>query len=372
VPAVPGRSLAGYDLLILRKGARTAFGGVRDKLLLLVAIPVLLLLAAQGAGNVVAALGDLPPPARLPIAMLTGLAPNLAVARRLAHLREHSVVAPAALRADAAAAYALFWNALPAAAAMTILLAGTASLAAAAAEGPSLLLAYGTGGAAAFAASRAQAALGPALARRLAGRGAVRRLQLAAPGRGQRVRDLMASRTGLPRLPFRANMPAFAALGAATAAGGAVPLAHAGERGAAASAVCALLLLFPLLLRQQAALLRYLLFLGDSPTSATLVPIALGASATAGALAVAAVATDNPVSPAVAAAGALLLFAAAALLRALHHATKPRRAADFAIQLDLAALIAAAIAVPWLAPPLLAARLFLLHRQARALRHIAP
>jgi hypothetical protein len=368
VPAVPGRTLVAYDLLILSKGARAAFGGPRDRLLLLIAAPLLLLIAIEGAGSVSATLGEVPAPGRMLAAMLAGLAPNLAIGRRLAHLREHSAVAAAALRREAAAAYAIFWNAFPACLAMALFLAGTGSVAEAAALAPPLLLSYAAGAAAAFAARRAHAAARLGLARRRAARGERRPLRLTAPSRRRRVADLIASRTGLPRLPLGANMLAFTALGALATASSL--LIHADPGRAEAFAALAFLLLFALLLRQQAAVLRYLLFLGDAPAGAALVPLALAGSLAVGA--VAAAAGTGLGKPALAAAAALLAFAAAALLRGLHHAVRPRRAADLAIHLDFAAFLVAGIVLPWLALPLLAVRLFLLHRQAQTLRHIAP
>jgi hypothetical protein len=162
-------------------------------------------------------------------------------------------------------------------------------------------------------------------------------------------------------------------LGALVAAGYAFLAAHGAQGAAPVAAALAMLLLFLLLLREQAAVLRYVLFLGVGPAGPVLVPIALAACFAAGAFAASAVAGSGSIGAlAAAAAAALILFAAAALLRGLHHATKPRRAADLAIQIDVAAFVVAGIVVPWLAPPLLAGRLFLLHRHAQASRHIAP
>lgn len=366
MPAVSGRTLLAHDFKILWKGACAAFGGVRDRLLLLVAAPLLLLMAFEGAASASATLGDLPEPARMLIAMLAGFAPNLMIGRRLAHLREESVVAAAALRRDAAAAYAAFWNVLPFALAMAVLIggAGTWTLA------PPLLLSYGTGVASAFAARRSRAALRGRLQRWRAAGGGMPRLRLSAASRRGRIADLLASRAGLPRLTLAANLLAFAVLGALAATAYSLPVVHGGT---SAFAAAALLLVFVLLLREQAMLLRYLLFLGAGPAGLVLVPIALAASFAIGAIAAAAIAgAGRVVELAPAAAAALLLFAAAALLRGLHEATKPRRAANLAIQIDLAAFLVLGIVVPWLAPPLLAGRLFLLHRHALALRHIAP
>jgi len=373
VPAVSGRTLIAYDLRILWNGASAAFGGARDRLLLLLAAPLLLLMAIEAAAGASATLGDMPGPARMLFAMLAAFAASLAIGRRLASLREESVVAAAALRRDAAAAYATFWNLPPAAAAMAVLLGGTGTFGVAASLAPPLLLSYGFGMVSASAARRARAGLRDRLQRRRAAQGGVRRLRLGAAGRSARIADLLASRAGLPRLPLAANLIAFAAMGALACAGHAVLRVPGGEGGAAAFAAFALLLLFVLLLREQAMLLRYLLFLGVGPAGPALVPLALAASFATGAVAAAAVAGSGRIGELGHAAAALLiLFAAAALLRGLHHATKPRRAADFAIQIDFAAFLVAGIVVPWLAPPLLAGRLFLLHRHASALRHIAP
>lgn len=369
MPAVHGRTLVGYDLLILRNGARAAFGSARDRLLLLIALPLLILMAIEVARNASAAVADMTIPARMLAAMVAGFVPTLAIARRLAHLREHSAVAAAALRVKSAAAHLLFWNALPAAAATAILLGGAASLA------PPLLLSYGVGGASAWAVLRTQAALRRRVQRRRQARGSLRRLRLHAPSRRQRVADLIASRVGVPRLRFGANILALAALGAVTGAGYFFLLAATGPGRAAVfgALVLFLLVLVLLLLRQQAALLRYLLFLGDGPLGPALVPVALAGAFAAGAVAVRAVVGRDSIGELVlAAAAALLLFAAAALLRGLHFAVRPRRAADLAIQVDIAVLVVTGILMPWLAPPFLALRLLLLHRRALALRRIAP
>ncbi|HEX8191514.1 MAG TPA: hypothetical protein VF552_01310 [Allosphingosinicella sp.] len=371
MPAVLGRTLVGYDLLIMWKGARAAFSGTGDRLLLLVAGPLLVAMAAEGAAGASAALGALPTLIGMAAAMLAGFAPNLAIGRRLDHLRGHSIIAAAALRRDAAANYALFWNLLPLALTLAVLLGAAPRIEAAARFAPALLLSYASGAGAAWAARRAGAGVRDRLLRRRAGRGAARRLALSAAGRRRRVLDLVASRTGLPRLPLLANLVAFAALGAAIAAGWSLLLARSGLAGAAAFGASALLLIAAALLRQQAGLLRYLLFLGDSPLRAVAVPIALAGALALGATAAAA-AVGNGAGTASAAAAILLLLAAAALLRALHHSARPRRAADFAIQIDVAALLAAAIVLPWIAPLLVAGRLFLLHRRVQALRHIVP
>jgi hypothetical protein len=370
VPAVSGRTLIAHDLRILWNGASAAFGGARDRLLFLLAAPLVLLMAAQGAASASATIGDMPEPARMLMALIAGFAPNLMIRRRLAHLREESVVAAAALRRGAAAVYATFWNVLPAALAIAVLLGGAETLTRAALLAPPLLLAYGVGTASASGARHARSALQNRLQRRRAAQGGLRRLRLSAAGRRGRIADLLASRTGLPRLTFAANLLAFSALGALVTTGCALLIARGGAPAFAAAAV---LLIFVLLLREQAMLLRYLLFLGVGPAGPVLVPIALAAAFSVGAVTAAAVAGTGGIGElAAAAAAALLLFAAAALLRGLHHATKPRRAADLAIQIDFAAFLVAGIVVPWLAPPLLAARLFLLHRHAQALRHIAP
>jgi hypothetical protein len=366
VPAVFGRSLVGYDLLILWKGGRAAFGGLRDRILLLAAAPLLLLMAVQAAENASETTGNLTAPARMLIALLAAFGANLIIGRRLAHLREESVVSAAALHRHAAVVYAAFWNVLPFALAIAVLLgkAGTLTLAA------PLLLSYGIGVALAFAARHSRAALRDRLQRWRAAKGGLARLRLSAPSRRGRISDLLASRAGIPRLTLATNLLAFAVLGAVGATGYSLLVARG---GGPAFAAFALLLVFVLLLREQAMVLRYLLFLGVGPAGPMLVPIALAASFAVGCVAAAAVAGTGRIGElAAAAAAALLLFAAAALLRGLHYATKPRRAADLAIQIDMAAFLVAGIVVPWLAPPLLAGRLFLLHRHAQALRHIMP
>jgi hypothetical protein len=373
VPAVLGRSLVRYDLLILWKGARAAFSGTRDRLLLLLAVPLLGAMAVQGAAGVSAALGEAPASVQWLLAILAGFAPNLIIGRRLDHLREHSVVAAAALRRDAGAVYALFWNVPPFALAMAFLVGGAGSVPDAAGLAPPLLLAYGGGIVAALLSRRAGEALGREVRRRQLERGAGRRMRLSAASRRRRIADLAAGRTGLPRLALAANLLAFAALGALGAGGYALLRVHAAPGWAAGIAAGALVIAVTLLMRQQAALLRYLLFVGDGPERTALVPAALAAAMACGAVAAAALTGAGDLSE-VAAVSALgvILLAAFLLLRGLHHAARPRRAADFAIQIDAVALVAAGIAVPWLAAPLLAGRLFLLHRRARALRHVAP
>jgi hypothetical protein len=363
------RTLAAYDLLILRRGAAAAFSSKRDLLLIVLALPVLLLMAAEGFRNSAAALAAAPAPLRLLAAAATALAANLAILRRLDHLRADSIVAHAALRPAAAAGYAAAWNAVPLAGALALLLAAVPTLASA------LLAAaaYGLGAGAAAVARRIAFALRRSLQRRRTRRGPIRPLPLGQEARRSRIAALVAARAGFPGLSLRANLFALAALGALVAAAGAgLPTPSAAPAAPAAALLFAALIPFALLLRQQAALLRYLLFLGVTPAWPALVPLALAGALIGGFAVTAAAAGGAPAALAAGAAIALASFAVLALIRAFHFATRPRRTAELSIQVDLVALVVASVLTPMLAPALLAFRLFALHRRAAAMKHLAP
>jgi hypothetical protein len=361
--------LAAYDLLILRRGAAAAFSGKRDLLLIVVGLPVLLLMAAEGVRDFAAALATAPIPLRPVAAAAVALAANLAILRRLAHLRADSIVARAALRPAAAAGYAAAWNAVPLAAALALLLAAVPT----AASALLAAAAYGLGVGAAACARGMGLALMRRHQRRRATRGPARPLPLGQDARRGRIAAVIAARVGFPGRSLSANVLAFASLGALAAAVCArMPALSAAPAAPAAALLLGALIPFGLLLRQHAALLRYLLFLGTPPAGAALVPLAL-AGALVGGFAVTAAATGTPLVPlAAGAAAALGVFAVIVLIRAFHFATRPRRAAEFAIQIDLVALIVAAVVTPMLAPALLAFRLFALHRRAGAMQHLAP
>lgn len=363
------RTLILYDLMILRRSGAAAFARKRDILLLLVAVPIGLLLLIERGGEAAASIAELPATLTLPTTAAIALAVNLAVANRLAHLREECVVARQALRPAAARVYALFWNLPPLAAGLALSVAsgrGTILV-------PTFLLAYFAGIALAAAQKSVRRAFISWAARR---RNAGRRKNRAPLGerRRQRLIELLLVRMGLFGPSLTANLVGFAAIGAVTAA---IHLWLSSQLTAPAAAVIAgtpmLLLLILVLLRTPPSLLRYLLYLGDEPTRAALVATALAAALTGG-LTIGALATGvAPPLPLLTGAVALpLVFLALAMLRTLHFATKSRQTAEIAVQLDLAAAALVGLVALPLAPALLVVRLWMLARRARAMRYLAP
>lgn len=357
-----------YDLLILWKSGRAAFSRKRDLLLLAVAAIVGLLIAIQGAGAAAAALGALPILATAGIAAASALVVNLAAARRLAHLRQESVVARHALRRPEALAHALLWNLPPLLAMTALIVVSSRPLAAAAA----IALGYVFGILLAAAQRAAQERLRNWWGRRQAAAGA-RRRALAGNTRRDRIVQLLMARTGLAGQRIAANLLLFAGLGLVIGLshGWLAPRLDATAAGAIVGMLTLLVCLF--LLRTQPRLLRYLLYLGSSPMLPALVASALAAAFVAGLLIGMTGSAPAPPLPMLAAAAALvLLFLAAALLGTLHHATKSRQSAEIAIQVDLvAAGLIGFLAMP-LAVLALAARLWVLARRAHALRYISP
>jgi len=363
--------LVRYDLMILWKSGRAAFSTRGDIVLLLLAMPIALVAALSGARQAAPALGALPLVAKLLLTAGIALGANVAVRRRLAHLREESVVARYALRRGPAIAHATFWNFVP------FLAVAVGMLAAAREERlaltPLLLASYLAG--------VGLAALKGALRDRLAGwrnrrRAAARRarpVRFRGASREARARELIAARAGLFRLGLAANLLLFAALGALIGLG---RLGGTRPPAPPVSAVLAgllILLLLALLLRQHPPLLRYLLFLGtNAAVPAALIPTAMAGALVGGFLIAGGAAGAGPAAMLLWAAALLLLFALLALLRALHYATRSRQSAEIAIQLDLAALFIAGWVAPPLVPVALALRLFLLSRRVRDLRYAVP
>jgi hypothetical protein len=361
--------LVRYDLMILWRSGRAAFSTKSDILLLLLGVPAGLLAAQAGVQRAAPAVGALPLGVKLLLAAGVAFAVNIAVGRRLAHLREESVIARQALRAGPALLHAFCWNIAP-------FTAVTAALLLAPRDGqlllgPLLLGSYLGGVALAAAQAAIRARLVRWRNRSLAAAGGGRRLCFRGASRGARIRELIAARCGFP-MRFAASLLLFAGLGAAIGFGG---LGLAGPLAQPVAAVLAgllILVLLALLLRQHPPLLRYLLYLGSDPAGpAVLIPAAM-AGALVGGFLLAGGAAGAGVAMAIGGAAALLLlFILLALLRTLHYATRSRQAAEIAIQLDLVALFI----VGWAAPPLAAAalpvRLGLLWRRARRLRYLA-
>lgn len=360
-------ALIHYDLTILRRSAAAAFARKRDILLLILVIPVGLMLVIARMSDGAALLIALPNPLKLGLAILLALALNIAVGRRLAHLREDSLVARRALQPRQAVAHAAFWNVLPAASLLLLLIGATdpASLAVA------LSLAYLTGVALAAACESGQALLRSHRARpRKDRRG--RRAPQGATRRG-RIVALLAGRAGLFGPRFAANLLGFLAIGAMLGAAQSLLALIVSTPAAWSMAGLPLLVLLLALLRTQPASLRFLLALGSNPLLPGLVATALAVSLVGGFLA-AALLTNAAPALTLLAGGAvvLLLFAALSLLSSLHFATKRRHDAEMAMQVDLvAAAIVGFIALP-LAPLFLATRLWLLARRADTMRHLLP
>jgi hypothetical protein len=296
---------------------------------------------------------------------LGGFAVAHAVAARLGHLRAHTVMARHALQGSTVAVYAGFWTAPPLIAALAILGRGAEP----AVELGALLAAYAAGAAAALGSRALSRQLRHWIARRKGGAARPALPDLQKGTRRQRIARLLIARAGLRQVPSAANLALFAGCGATL--GLLVPLRAAGSFAfvllfAGFTAV----LLVGRALRQHPPLHRYLLFLGIMPTGTALVPL-LPVTVLVAAF-VTAAASVNAIPPLwlVGGAAALLLFLSLiALLRAYHYAAKSRQAAEFAIQIDFAMIAATALIAPPFAPVLLAARLWLLHRAAAALRH---
>lgn len=365
-----GRVLA-YDLIIIWKGFRAAFSKKRDVMVLLLAVPILLLLAVQGASNVANTVRYMPELSRMLLVSFTAFFTELAVDRRLAHLESESIVARLALRRGQRLLHRLFWNAPPLFASVTIMAAGTASSAPLAVRVVALVLTYAAGVGAGTLARRARRNLRRWRARRVAALGAARSLRLEGEERRQRIAALVAARTGLAGPSVAANAALFAALGALVALAYHFLLGALPRPGPEVIAGLAALVALGLLLRQHPPLLRYLLYLGVEPTWPALVPAVSALSLGAG-FVLGAAAMNLAQSPALAAvaAAAVLLFTVLALLRALHFATKSRQAAELAMQIDAVVILVAGFAAVPVAPVLLVARLVLLHRRARKLRFV--
>jgi hypothetical protein len=257
---------------------------------------------------------------------------------------------------------------VPLAGALALLLAAVPTLASA------LLAAaaHGFGAGAAAVARPIASALLRSFQRRRTRRGRIRPLPLGQEARRRRIAALVAARAGFPGLSLRANLLALAALGALVAAAAGLLALFAAPAAPAAALLFAASIAFALLLRQHAALLRYLLFLGIAPVWPAMVLLALAGALVGGFAATAAAAGGGPAALAAGAAIALASFAVLALIRAFHFATRPRRTAELAIQVDLVALVVASVLTPMLAPALLVLRLFALHRRAAAMKHLAP
>jgi hypothetical protein len=360
-----------YDLMIVWKGARAAFSRKRDWLLLVLGVPILSLLLSESASNWVRALRGTPEPGKMLLVGLTAFLTEWAVGRRLEHLESESVVARVALRRRPRLIHRLFWTAPPLVASVAIMAPGGGSAWPLPVRVGGLVLAYGAGSGAGALARFIQRHLHARAARRRAGSSPMRSIRLAGETRRGRIAALVAARTGLAGPSVAANAAVFAALGASIAGLYRVSLQLLPAPGPQALAGLAGLAAAGLLLRQHPPLLRYLLYLGVEPLAPVLVA-ALSAGSLAAGFALGAIGLAEAPAFAEIAAAALILFVAVALLRGFHFATRSRRSAELAIQLDLVLiLLAGLVAIP-LAPALLLARLAMLHRRARALSFVAP
>jgi hypothetical protein len=363
--------LFAYDLLIGWKGARAAFSRKRDLLLLLLAVPIFALVAAQGAANAVAVVRDLDLPARMLLLAVAGFVVNLAAERRIAHLAAESIVARLALRGGPRLVHRLFWNLLPFAALFSLAAPASGSQAIAL-RAAALALAYAVGAGAAALARRARLHLARRSNRRRAASGEARSIALTGRDRAKRIAALVAARTGVAGPSVAASALAFGIVGACIALAYRITAGTLPRPGAELLAAAAAAFAFGLLLRQHPPLPRYLLYLGIGPVGPALVPAASACSLAAG-LAVGAAALGLPDALALAAlaAAAVLLFLVLALLRAYHYAIRPRQAAELAMQIDAVAILLAGFVTPPAALLLLAGRFVMLHRRARSLRFAA-
>jgi hypothetical protein len=358
-------ALVAYDLLILRRGAGTAFSRRRDMLLLALALPVGTLLAWNAAGGLAEKASELPLAVKVMLVGLIGFAIAHASTARLVHLREHSMVARQALHGGTAAFHAAFWNALPLIAALTVFPNSQDP----APEVGALLASYAAGAAAAPGWRSLWRQLRRRAERRKsrAARVVVPDLQLGT--RRQRLVRLLIARSGLRKVPIGANLALFAGCGAMLGLllpwRASHPPAFAMPFAALATA-----LLIGRAMRQHPPLLRYLVFLGIMPTGPALVPLFPLTALVAGFVAATAGLGAIPLARLLGGAAAcLIILACIALLRGYHHASKSRQAAEFVLQIDFAIIAAAALIAPPFAPAFLLARLWTLRRSAVALRY---
>ncbi len=357
-----------YDLTILRRSARAAFARKRDLLLLLVVVPLLLALVVRYAGEASVAVGQLHIGVQITIAAVLALIVNAAVGRRLAHLGQESVVARYALRPEAAALYAGCWNLLPIGILAGLMVASSPPLTVGA-----VLLAYLAGGASAAVQTSAMDRLRAWAFRPGHIAMPIHATTLRGVSRRQRAIALLVRRSGLFGPSLSANLLGLGVIGAMI---GGLHLALASHLpGPAPVAVAGVLILLLLLasLRAHPSLLRYLTYLGLEPTLPAAVASALAAALLGGVLAVSIPAAfASPFAILAAAATLLLLFLAVALLRTLHFASKPRQSAEIAVQVEIAAFALVGYLAPPLAPAILIVRIWLLAREARALRSLVP
>jgi hypothetical protein len=335
-------------------------------------VPIVLLVAAQGASNAVVTLRAVSDPIKMLIVAATAFFVDLAVARRIGHLEAESVVARLALRTGPRLLHRLFWNAAPLIASVSIMAASSASAMPWPLRVAALILAYAAGTGAGAAMREAQRQIRRSRRQQFSDAGDVRPpRRLPGEERRQRIASLMASRSGLAGPSIGANAALFAGIGALI-----VLLYHLAQGivakpGPEAIAAMAAAVTFGLLLRQHPPLLRYLLFLGVHPVRPALVPIA-SAGALAATLVLGAYVVGLAEAPVAAAMGvaSILLFAILAAYRALQYATRSQQAAELAMQLDVVVILLAGFLSPLLAPVVLVARLVLLHRRARSLRYM--
>ena len=359
-------ALLRYDLRIIVNSARAAFSRKRDLILLVLGLPAMLLVLVrtvqEGAGGLFAAR------ATIAVAGSLGFVVQMAVQRRLAHLRQDSVMAKAALQARLAFGYALFWH-LPAA---VLSMAGGAALSGGAAGALWALIAYGAGIVGAVAAGMARRLLPSIIATLPSGTPRAGK-EWPDAGRGRRIARLLAGRAGSPQLGLAGNAALFGALGSGLGlVFWAMSAAGAGQ-GAIILSALLMVVLIGLLARQHAPLWRFILFLGARPAGGSLVPVVMVAALVAGfCISVAATGT-LPLAP-VAGGGTILilLFASVAVLRALHYATKPRALADFAFQIDLLVIAVCGLLFWPLAPIVGVVRLVQLRESAEARRWLLP
>ena len=362
-------TLVRYDLTIARRAASAAFATTRDRLMLLAMTAIGLLALVHGAANARATLAAMPLAAKAVLTAGLSLSANLLIGRRLAHLAEHSLMARDALHPDRSRRYRLAWNLPPLALLLAIVMASRSGESIAAGLG-TLLLAYALGALlAGFARHHdRKLRLWPTLRRGEPGCGRPR--PPAGATRRQRLKALIDRRTALATLSRSANLAAFAGAGLSIA------LAFCWLDGLLAAPIAiaipglAILILIGLLLRQHPPLLRYLLAIGIAPAGPALVPALPAAGLVAGLAAGAIAGGLSPRPTLLAAAATFLLLAVIALARALHYATRRRQAAEFALQVDVAATALLALLAAPLALLFVAARLAALQRLAQASRFL--
>ena len=345
-----------YDFAIIRNNARSAFTRKRDWLPFLVGLPILAAIMVQTSRDGSLGRASLPLLVVLGGAGVIALAVGSAIGRRLDHLKQDSMVAPAALERRGQVEYYLFWH-LPA-----LALAGTAG----AVFGAPLMLvgaAYGAGAVLPLVANPRRLAAGAVDLR------AVRATPMTAEAKSWRGRiaQLLVRRSGFAGLSVPLNLLLLAGAGMVAA----LPYLVSRTTDGLAATAAAVLVLLAWLSRQHPPLWRYLLAVGQGPLPLALVPAGLAAVALVPVLILLGLAGAGSWGAlAATCGGALILFAFVTAIRAYHYAIRPRGLADLAFQLDLVALALTGLLTWGLAPVLAAVRMVMLHRRARSMRYL--